>query len=396
MSEHSSSSESLDSSQQLERSGHTKATDSPPSPPSAADHEVHHLLQSDKHRREYEAATPKHLQQLHNRVPSKPPNSGVAPSWRKVLYEKQPFEDNYVDPLQFLEELSQNKDIKDYQYANVVSNTLAITQEISVVVLFCHAFIGVFTGSISTYALIGIDVLSLLVALVCFVIYQCHQDAQRELDERPTSPTTRGQPPPSPSRWLLHSWVFGRQVLSLVTMLSLLSPILSTLTVTYSDDTIVALSVLTMSLHVLLTDYSYLNAYTQRFDPNLSVNMAICCVTLMASRISSPLASGALICFGIVCFSLSPIVRHLIKYNSFTVHVAITCGLVGLAVGCLTQIPILAIFFIVAVVMISFGIPWLFVRMHSSVKTQINGPWDEAKPTNSAAAAEWANSGFLA
>ncbi|GET93240.1 phosphatidylinositoln-acetylglucosaminyltransfe ra sesubunit c, putative [Leishmania tarentolae] len=335
---------------------------------------------------------PAHLQ----RAPSKLSPSG-SPSWRKVLYERQPFEDNYVDPHQFLEELSHNKDIKNYEYATVVINTLAITQEISIVVLFCHAFMGVFTNTIGKYSLLWIDVLSVLPALVCYVFYQCHQDACKEAAERPASLSTRCSPPlRKPSRWLFHAWNFGRQVVSLVTMLSLLSPIFSTLTVSYSDDTIVTLSILTMSLHVLLTDYSYLNAYTQRFDPNLSVNMAICCVTLMASRISSPLASGALICFGIMCFSLSPIVRHLIKHYSFTTHVATTFGLVGLAIGCLTQIPILAILYIVAVLTISFVIPWLFVRMHSSVKTQINGPWDEAKPTNSTAAAEWANSGFLA
>ncbi|KAK7199884.1 phosphatidylinositolN-acetylglucosaminyltransfe ra sesubunit c [Novymonas esmeraldas] len=338
-----------------------------------------------------------HAAYSHKPHPSKSTIAHGSPSWRKVLYERQPFEDNYVDPQQFLEELSQNKDIKSYRYANVVINTLAITQEMSIVVLFCHAFMGVFTNTISKYSLVCIDVLSVVAALTCYVLYQCHQDDCRVTEERPASPSTRGPPPPRPpSRWLFHAWNFGRQVVSLVTLLTLLSPILSTLTVTYSDDTIVTLSILTMSLHVLLTDYSYLNAYTQRFDPNLSVNMAICCVTLMASRISSPLASGALICFGIMCFALSPIVRHLIKHYSFTTHVAITFGLVGLAIGCLTQIPILAILFTVTVLMISFGIPWLFVRMHSSVKTQINGPWDEAKPTNSAAAAEWANSGFLA
>ncbi|AYU83524.1 Phosphatidylinositol N-acetylglucosaminyltransferase [Leishmania donovani] len=387
MSRQFSSSETLDSSQQrLEAARYAASTEEESSLPESGDYD----------RRSPEtghySSRPGHLQ----RVPSKQITS-VSPSWRKVLYERQPFEDNYVDPQQFLEELSHNKDIKNYEYATVVINTLAITQEISIVVLFCHAFMGVFTNSIGKYSLLWIDVLSVLAALVCYVFYQCHQDACKETAERPASLSTRCSPPPrQPSRWLFHAWNFGRQVVSLVTMLALLSPIFSTLTVTYSDDTIVTLSILTMSLHVLLTDYSYLNAYTQRFDPNLSVNMAIYCVTLMASRISSPLASGALICFGIMCFSLSPIVRHLVKHYSFTAHVAITFGLVGLAIGCLTQIPILAILYTVTVLMISFGIPWLFVRMHSSVKTQINGPWDEAKPTNSAAAAEWANSGFLA
>ncbi|CAM43942.1 putative phosphatidylinositolN-acetylglucosaminyltransfe ra sesubunit c [Leishmania braziliensis MHOM/BR/75/M2904] len=386
MSQQFTSSENLDSSQQqLEADRHVTSTE-----------ESSRTESRDYDHRSSEAERyDSHLAQ-HQREPSKQITS-CSPQWRKVLYERQPFEDNYVDPQQFLEELSHNKDIKSYKYAAVVINTLAITQEISIVVLFCHAFMGVFTQSIGKYSLVVIDVLSVLAALVCYVFYQCHQGNCRATAERHASRSTRcSSPSRPPSQWVFHAWNFGRQVVSLVTMLTLLSPILSTLTVTYSDDTIVTLSILTMSLHLLLTDYSYLNACTQRFDPNLSVNMAIYCVTLMASRISCPLASGALICFGIMCFSLSPIVRHLIRHYSFTAHVATTFGLVGLAIGCLTQIPILAILYTVTVLMISFGIPWLFVRMHSSVKTQINGPWDEAKPTNSAAAAEWANSGFLA
>ncbi|KAG5488567.1 hypothetical protein JIQ42_00175 [Leishmania sp. Namibia] len=382
-----SSSDALDASQQqLETDRHAASTERESSATESGEDD-RHSCQADLYG----------SQPNHHRVSSEQIITNGSPLWRKVLYERQPFEDNYVDPQQFLEELSHNKDIKNYEYANVVINTLAITQEISIVVLFCHAFMGVFTNSIGKYSLVWIDVLSVFASLVCYVFYQCHQDACKANAERPVSLCTRCSPPPRPpSRWVFHAWNFGRQVVSLVSLLTLLSPILSTLTVTYSDDTIVTLSIITMSLHVLLADYSYLNAYTERFDPNLSVNMAICCVILMASRISNPLASGALICFGIMCFSLSPIVRHLIKHNSFTAHVAITFGLVGLAIGCLTQIPILAILYTVTVLMISFGIPWLFVRMHSSVKTQINGPWDEAKPTNSAAAAEWANSGFLA
>lgn len=321
----------------------------------------------------------------------------AVPSWRKVLYERQPFEDNYVDPDQFLQELCQNKNVKNYAYFNVVSGTFAITQQISIVVLFCFAFAMVLKGDTGSYSLVWIDTLILVITCVIYVAYQSHLDVLTSMKEPLGNPGTRTSPPPSapPSRYFYHAWSFGRQVVSLVALLVLLSPILRTLTATYSDDTIVALSIFTMTLHVILTDYDYLNANTEHFEPNVSVNSATFGVTMMASRISSPLESGALICFGTICFSLSPTARYLLKQSSTPAHVGLTCLLIGVAFGCLVQIPILAFFYLVGVLMISFVIPWWFVRLHSSVKTQINGPWDEAKPTNSAAAAEWANAGLL-
>lgn len=134
--------------------------------------------------------------------------------------------------------------------------------------------------------------------------------------------------------WALFADI-NPSVFSLVIILVLLTPILSTLTVSYSDDTIVALSVLMMLIHVITADYSYLNAYTHKYQPNISVNAATFAVILMASRIQSPLKNGELIAFGTICFSISPIARHALKCYSFIGHVAVTCMLFFLATLCL-------------------------------------------------------------
>ncbi|KAI4828758.1 hypothetical protein KUCAC02_022834 [Chaenocephalus aceratus] len=44
---------------------------------------------------------------------------GPAVPWRKVLWERQPFPDNYVDQ-RFLEELRRNEGIRQYRYWTVV------------------------------------------------------------------------------------------------------------------------------------------------------------------------------------------------------------------------------------------------------------------------------------
>jgi phosphatidylinositol glycan class C protein len=150
-----------------------------------------------------------------------------------------------------------------------------------------------------------------------------------------------------------------------------------------------------MFVHILATDYEYLNVYHGKYEHNLSINAATFGSIVMASRIRSPMFGGALITFGILCFTLSPILRHKIKKFSVIAHVAVTFSLSGIAIGCLLNVPLLAVTFTTAVLFISFIIPWFFVKLQKHAKLQINGPWDEAKPQNSAAAAEWANSGLL-
>lgn len=315
------------------------------------------------------------------------PEQAATPVWRKVLYERQPFEDNYVDPQQFLQELRENENLMNYQYGEVVLNTFVIAQQISAVALFCVVFGKLFLGQMAPYSLLYTDGAILLVSWIAYVQYErllAHNYAHDDVA------------PPQPRRTTsTYIWEFGRPMVSIGMILVLLTPILSTLTITYSDDTIVALSILTMCLHVLGTDYSYLNGYTESYHPNLAVNSATFGVILMASRIKNPLESGALIAFGTICFSLSPIARHMVKRFSFTAHVAVTFLLFGLTAGCLLQTPVLCFFYVTGIVLVVFVIPWCFVVMHSNVKYQINGPWDEAKPTNSAAAAEWANAGLL-
>ncbi|CCW66987.1 unnamed protein product [Phytomonas sp. Hart1] len=388
-----------------------------------------------------------------------PGDGSTMPKWQKILYEKQPFEDNYVDPQQFLEDLRQNEHLTTYEYTEVVKNTFAITQQISIVILFACAFSMLLNQTMNHYTILYVDLAVFFLTIVVYFqlktmrvnytgtqnyvlihLSQIPQASSSGRDKKETrvggrhksdikrtstrsdnasngvrhrsmnrkhglaantghngSPSFHGEDklvkPELP--YADSAFGFFRKTIGVGTMMVLLTPILSTLTASFSNDTIVALSIFTMSLHVLTTDYSYLNAYTTGFSPNLSVNAASFGVIMVASRIPNPLDSGALIAFGSFCFSLSPIVRHYVRRTSFTAHVVFTLLLFVINTGCLLTIPVLVILYVTCILMISFVIPWWFVSLHSSVKNQINGPWDEAKPTNSAAAAEWANAGLL-
>lgn len=294
--------------------------------------------------------------------------------WKKILYENQPFEDNYTDPLLFLNELKRNSNMTQYKSLDVIRDSVAIVQNISVVVQFLLMFSHVLSGTIRARTLVAVDALLFVLALPLTV-------SQKASDTKSSGALLRGT---------------LRQALSLGPMLMIMSPLLSALTVSYTDDTIVAMSILVMTVHVLATDYPYLNGYSKVCDQNFGVNAGVFGVILMVSRIPKGFDGITLLTFGAICFLISPFPRHTIRCFSFHVHLLFTVGLSILLIAQLWFLPaIFLIMYVLLVVLLILCIPWCFIRFHESSKVQINGPWDEAKPTNSAAAAEWANSGLL-
>ena len=306
----------------------------------------------------------------------------LLPQWHKALYERQPFDDNYVDPVQFLQEMRKNENLKDYRYGDIVRDTFAVVQQISFVAIFVVVFAAVHSERMSILALALLDAACVIGAIVVFAaIYNLQPQQQAGGSDR----------------WNVSYVSYARQAIILSLTLMLLSPVLRTMTQSYSTDTIWALCLLLLFIHIVFTDFSFLNGYSTKYHHGIAVNAATFCTVLLASRISSSLYASVLIGFGVICFSLSPIFRHRLKCVSMEAHMALTFTTCGIAIGSLLNTtPLLAIVFLVAVTSISFVIPWGFVRMQSTFKFQINGPWDEAKPRNSAAAAEWANAGLLA
>lgn len=303
--------------------------------------------------------------------------------WKKGLYERQPFEDNYVDPVNFLQELKKNSNVKAYQYSDIVKDTFVIVQQISFIVVFVYMFAQIVSDKIALSTMFAIDITILVGGAICYALLR------QELQGAGAAAGAAAAPD------LMTMMQYGQQAILFSSVVVLLSPIFQTLTVSYTDDTIWALGITAMFMHLLLTDYAYLNAVKAKYEQGVGVNAATFGSILLASRIQSPLYGAALIGFGILCFNLSPIPRHFLKSFSVMAHVGATFLLCGVTMGCLLQVPLLAALFGFCVVAICFVVPWCFVKLQSRYKNQINGPWDEAKPQNSLAAAEWANAGLL-
>jgi phosphatidylinositol glycan class C protein len=274
--------------------------------------------------------------------------------WRKILHEAQPYEDDYVDHT-FLEELVKNANVQARSFAYFAGNSVAVTQQVSAMVIFHTVFMEMLWGSLSYQALTGINVLLLSLELM----------VRRTLD--PSAPD-------------LFSTIRARMVL--IALLWVLSPVLLSLTKSYSDDTIWAQAIALSILHLFFHDYYFINfpVTHAKFNAPVALNAALFASVLHASRLEDYQSVFALMLFAIVLFAFFPISCHFIKQSSMTSHISLAISLFAIAVSLLLRRSFACcIAFTTVVALISFVCPaWLIVAQ-KHYKDEIHGPWDIAK-----------------
>jgi phosphatidylinositol glycan class C protein len=160
-------------------------------------------------------------------------NSG---QWKKLLYIQQDFPDNYVPP-SFLEQLQTNGTIfykeadviarvKTWNYWNLVGETGVIVQQLSAILLFVSVFIHVYQHQLDATLLLVYLTLTTLVGLIAWNGLQ------------------------------LERLLFWRTGLLLLLIIMGLTPILRTLTVNTSSDSIWAIAACLLMTNFILHDYS--------------------------------------------------------------------------------------------------------------------------------------------
>eukprot|EP01112_Ceratiomyxa_fruticulosa_P017895 TRINITY_DN564_c0_g2_i1.p1 TRINITY_DN564_c0_g2~~TRINITY_DN564_c0_g2_i1.p1 ORF type:complete len:321 (+),score=43.02 TRINITY_DN564_c0_g2_i1:236-1198(+) len=274
--------------------------------------------------------------------------------WRKILFTKQAYEDNYTDTETFLIELVQNANFQQYDYMTVVVDSATVTQQVTVVVLFCMVFQLAYSGKV------GLPFLLLVVTfmLIFGYIIRILTDSNFNLMDIVGSTMQIA---------LVFGCVFG------------LSPVLRTLTDAFSDDTIWALTSIMLIAHTFFHDYGYINGVDRSsFDAPVSLNAAIFASILLGSRLTSSLHAFCLISTAIEVFALFPIMCRHLKQFSLEFHLGLTLLLFVLASFLLFSTSILlALVYIGAVFITTFICPAWLIYMQK-YKKEINGPWDEA------------------
>ncbi|KAF9161635.1 hypothetical protein DFQ26_004363 [Actinomortierella ambigua] len=309
--------------------------------------------------RENEASCP--LCEFRRDVPQNTAAQPLQPlrsPWRKLLYVKQDYPDNYVDET-FLEELQKNANVREYEYWSVVLETTIVSQHISSIVIFVAIFIYMYSiKSLTPHALITFGTLGTALG------YGFWDWSNTKLTQ-----TTNVQ------RWK----IFKGAILFFLTLLGL-TPILKTLTEKTSEDTIWALTVILFLANLAFHDYGSGNRKNIKYPGSLSTNAAIFASVVLASRFKTNLEVFSLMSFAVEWFALFPMLRRQIKSTSNTGNLALTITLFLTATTLFSQIsPAIMVIYILGMTFLTFVCPYWLIWIQR-YKNEIHGPWDEARP----------------
>ncbi|XP_017284255.1 phosphatidylinositol N-acetylglucosaminyltransferase subunit C [Kryptolebias marmoratus] len=272
--------------------------------------------------------------------------------WRKVLWERQPFPDNYVDQ-RFLEELRRNEGIRQYRYWAVVKEAGFVGQQLSCVAVFITLWLYMEQGLLAPEVL-------LWTSLSCAMLgYGLHQALTSQAE---SGCETRTHLADLQSAALFLSFTFG------------FSPVLKTLTESVSTDTVYAMSAVMLLAHLVSFPYGKPSP-----PGSLSLNAALFASVCLASRLPGALHTFAMLTCALLVFALWPCLLQRLRENApcqFTgVCVGVCVGGVG---GLASQSLGGAVLFSLALVSVTLLCPLLLIWLQRH-KDNIQGPWDEAE-----------------
>lgn len=276
--------------------------------------------------------------------------------WKKVLYERQPYPDNYIDPNKFLAELELNSTSSSSEsltFSGIFLNTAVIIQQITALVIFLTIH-----QLIQQNETMNILILFLINGLLLTGVYLVSI--------------------------LLHkNIIFSLKSLILFLIcLRIIAPILQTLTSSYSDDTINALVLIFSTIHLVFHDYAYVNNIKDIFSGNVSLNAAMFTAVLLASRLHKIELVTAFISLAIISFSFLPTTLKLIKQYSLLFHIIITIIMwliASILLYSLKRTPLLLVIY-----QLIIGFVWIICPLWLSLlsrthKRKLKGPWDIAE-----------------
>ncbi|KAJ9079847.1 glycosylphosphatidylinositol anchor biosynthesis, variant 2 [Entomophthora muscae] len=219
------------------------------------------------------------------------PSTNTEP-WKKILYINQPYADNYTDS-SFLKLLRKNEHIRrDSFLALAYQATITISLHLACICFFVVTFINLNNETWSAFYVLssaaglnflGLSTLSLSLEKESALAFQLR--------------------PVLKSSILLMVMLFG------------LAPVLKTLTLDISSDSIWALTVLALLVNALFHDYSSAAHLRIVFPGSISTNAAIFASVLLASRLDSTLQVAALLSFSIVWFALFPLYQRYFRVS---------------------------------------------------------------------------------
>lgn len=281
--------------------------------------------------------------------------------WRKVAYGgMQPgYDDNHTDE-SFLEDMIMNANVVKRNFFKVMLDSVSISQYLCIAALVIIVWIQTLNSAINETYLLFLD--AGLLGLGFSIIFLTTSQLSFHL--------------------FLH---YLLKISFFISGLYILAPVYHTLTRSISSDSIWALSVSLLLIHLFLHDFS---GYTIRppgaknsptLASNISMNASIIASVLIASRLPSRLHVFAVMLFSLQIFLFAPFVAFCIKKYSFRLHLWFSFILMAMTLGIIFAMHrMLFVLFLALLVFISVVCPYWLIQIQE-YKFEINGPWDEAK-----------------
>lgn len=278
-------------------------------------------------------------------------------TWKRVLYENQKYPDNYVDPEHFFSQLRISESPGLVTYLQTFTYASLVTQQLCAVAVFFAYYkylrLGIWTAE--DIAMLN-GSLILVGLLLYFLLYDMPSASKRAFFMEKVKVGT----------------LFGVWLL-------LATPVLQTLTLSFSEDTIHALAIALVALHIACHDYFYVNSSTDNFSGTISMNAAIFTGILLASRLENHSMVMHAVLLAVLTFSLFPVIAKLVKMRSLTAHWILVVAQALTSVGLLSRVDsVLPVVFSVILCLLQCVAPMVFLQMQS-FKKAFHGPWEITK-----------------
>ncbi|KAI8937596.1 hypothetical protein NX059_005310 [Plenodomus lindquistii] len=268
-----------------------------------------------------------------------------------------------------------------------MADSTVIVQHLASVVIFCCCFVAIINGRVSPVVVVGWASLCTVLAWLLWDHWMGQDltsDGPSTTKPNTSEPFVAGSTSLSPrTRQRLAT---AKSALLIYAALLGLSPILKSLTLSTTSDSIWAISTWLLMINVAFFDYG--GGSGAQLPASISTNSAMMASAVLASRLPSTTHVFSLTLFSIEIYGLFPIFRRQLRTRSPWGHLVLTIVLVVLAWGGLfitltgggRNAFIAGVILGGSLTVLSMGIcSWWLIGLQK-YKNEIRGPWDPARP----------------
>ena len=106
-------------------------------------------------------------------------NAAGKGQWKKLLWVKQSYPDNYTDEETFLDHLQRNPGLAPYEFWPLVADSTIIVQHVCSVVIFVCCFTAIFQERVSPQTVVGWATMGTVAGWVLRDFWQSHEEAEQ-------------------------------------------------------------------------------------------------------------------------------------------------------------------------------------------------------------------------